>query len=154
MLEAFQMLCPGCVSHGLPQASRVHQTFDRTRVAVIGLHTVFEHHQVMTKDALGVFIHEYRIPFPIGADTPGFGNDIPRTMKSYGMQGTPTLVLIDQLGRIRQQHFGSVPDLQLGAEISALLCESESAKAANNQQVDTASDVAAQCSTQGCPMER
>lgn len=27
VVEAFQMLCPGCVSHGLPQALRVHQTF-------------------------------------------------------------------------------------------------------------------------------
>ena len=24
-LHAFQMLCPGCVSHGLPQAGRLHQ---------------------------------------------------------------------------------------------------------------------------------
>ena len=28
VLEAFQMLCPGCVSHGLPQAVRVRDTFD------------------------------------------------------------------------------------------------------------------------------
>ncbi|MDE2906046.1 MAG: TlpA family protein disulfide reductase, partial [Acidobacteriota bacterium] len=29
LIEAFQMLCPGCVSHGLPQAMRVHRVFDR-----------------------------------------------------------------------------------------------------------------------------
>ena len=29
VVEAFQMLCPGCVSHGLPQAMRVHRVFDR-----------------------------------------------------------------------------------------------------------------------------
>ncbi|WP_296653069.1 hypothetical protein [Thiobacillus sp. 63-78] len=44
VLEAFQMLCPGCVLHGLPQATRVHQTFQPSQVAVVGLHTVFEHH--------------------------------------------------------------------------------------------------------------
>ena len=27
VLEAFQMLCPGCVSHGLPQAKRIQQAF-------------------------------------------------------------------------------------------------------------------------------
>ncbi len=27
MVEAFQMLCPGCVSHGLPLAQRVYDTF-------------------------------------------------------------------------------------------------------------------------------
>ena len=25
LIEAFRMLCPGCVSHGLPQAMRVHR---------------------------------------------------------------------------------------------------------------------------------
>ncbi len=25
-LEAFQMLCPGCVSHGLPQAQQIHNS--------------------------------------------------------------------------------------------------------------------------------
>lgn len=28
LVEAFQMLCPGCVSHALPQAKRVAETFD------------------------------------------------------------------------------------------------------------------------------
>ena len=27
VIEAFQMLCPGCVSHGLPQAKRIQQAF-------------------------------------------------------------------------------------------------------------------------------
>jgi hypothetical protein len=53
VLEAFQMLCPGCVSHGLPQAMRVRATFPSGRVAVVGLHTVFEHHEAMTAVASG-----------------------------------------------------------------------------------------------------
>lgn len=40
--NAFQMLCPGCVSHGTPKASRVAEIFDADKVAVIGLHTVTE----------------------------------------------------------------------------------------------------------------
>lgn len=43
-IEAFQMLCPGCVMHGLPETSRITATFDPAQVAVIGLHSVFEHH--------------------------------------------------------------------------------------------------------------
>ncbi len=27
VLHAFQMLCPGCVSHGLPQAAAIHELF-------------------------------------------------------------------------------------------------------------------------------
>lgn len=29
VLEAFQMLCPGCVQHGLPQVQRIHDVFSR-----------------------------------------------------------------------------------------------------------------------------
>jgi hypothetical protein len=150
VIEAFQMLCPGCVSHGLPLATRVSQMFDSSRVAVIGLHTVFEHHQVMTKEALEVFIHEYRIPFPIGIDTPDPENAIPLTMGRYAMQGTPSLILIDHKGRIRQHHYGSVSDLQLGVEIAELLFEANSEKAEVNPQSEQAVDSSDNCSTGKC----
>lgn len=123
VLEAFQMLCPGCVSHGLPQAVRVHAAFPHDQVAVVGLHTVFEHRDVMTPAALQAFLHEYRIPFPVGVDQPAPRGPIPVTMRAYAMQGTPTLTLIDRQGRVRQQHFGQVSDLVLGAQIGALLGE-------------------------------
>jgi hypothetical protein len=123
VIEAFQMLCPGCVAHGLPQATRVFETFGRDDVAVLGLHCVFEHHEAQTPIALQAFLGEYRIRFPVGIDAPGGGHDLPRTMARFGMQGTPTLVLVDALGRRRAQHFGTVPDLQLGAEIMALIAE-------------------------------
>jgi len=59
VLHAFQMLCPGCVAHGLPQAQRIAEEF--AGVHVIGLHTVFEHHQAMTATSLAAFLHEYLI---------------------------------------------------------------------------------------------
>ncbi|MEQ8206410.1 MAG: TlpA family protein disulfide reductase, partial [Woeseia sp.] len=37
VIEAFQMLCPGCVSHGLPQARRIAETFRDEDVVVLGL---------------------------------------------------------------------------------------------------------------------
>jgi len=121
-VEVFQMLCPGCVSHGLPQAQRIAASFDPMQVAVIGLHAVFEHHAAMTPVALRAFLHEYRIRFPVAVDTPGPGT-LPRTMQAWGLQGTPTLVLFDRQGQMRARHFGQIPDLALGAQIMALILE-------------------------------
>lgn len=119
LLHAFQMLCPGCVSHGLPQAQRVAKLFPDVRV--IGLHTVFEHHEAMGLASLRGFLHEYRIRFPVAVDRPGpDGDPLPRTMRAYAMQGTPTTVLIDAQGRLHRQVFGVHDDLLLGAELGFL----------------------------------
>lgn len=124
VIEAFQMLCPGCVSHGLPQAMRIAQTFSDKDVAVLGLHTVFEHHEAQgTRQALEAFVHEYRITFPIGIDAQSLNDRLPQTMSTYGLRGTPSLILIDRLGRYREQFFGNVADLLLGAKIMALVQE-------------------------------
>lgn len=125
VMEAFQMLCPGCVQSGLPQVARVRAEFPAADVAVLGLHTVFEHHEAQgSRAALAAFLHEYRYAFPVGMDRPSpAGDGIPRTMSLYGMQGTPTLILIDRLGRLRRQAFGHVSDLRLGAEIMTLIAE-------------------------------
>ena len=120
-IEAFQMLCPGCVSHGLPQAGRVADTFSRDDVVVLGLHSVFEHHAVQGgPDALAAFLHEYRIRFPVGIDAPAPGGGVPKTMAAYRLRGTPTSILIARHGRLRSRHFGRVGDMALGAEIMAL----------------------------------
>ncbi len=123
VLHTFQMLCPGCVSHGIPQAIRIHQLFPKEDVAVIGLHTVFEHHEVMGAEALKVFMHEYRVPFPVGIDKAGVSGPVPLTMAACGLRGTPSLVLFDSQGRVRLSHFGQVDDLQLGAAIGQLIAE-------------------------------
>ncbi|AOB27138.1 redoxin domain-containing protein [Bordetella bronchiseptica] len=123
VLHAFQMLCPGCLAHGLPQAERLHRLFRDDGVAVIGLHTVFEHHAVMGPEALRVFNHEYRWSFPIGIDRPDPDGDMPLTMRAYRLGGTPSLVLLDRRGRIRLHHLGRLDDLALGAAIGRLLAE-------------------------------
>lgn len=120
-LYAFQMLCPGCVSHALPQAKRLRETFPGSELAIIGLHTVFEHHEANSPATLEAFLHEYRINFPIGIDALSAGGGIPQTMQAYAMHGTPTLILIDAKGRLHRQFFGHVPDLRLGSEIANLL---------------------------------
>ena len=121
---AFQMLCPGCVSHAIPQLEAVHELFTPLGAVVVGLHTVFEHHEAMTSTALRAFLHEYRVRCPVGVDAPAKdGGPVPQTMAAYRMQGTPTLLLIDRAGDLRRQIFGHMPHLQLGAEIMRLLCE-------------------------------
>ena len=122
-VEVFQMLCPGCVSHGLPQAMRLASTFPPDKLAVVGLHSVFEHHAAMTPVALRAFLHEYRIRFPVAVDQPGGEGPLPRTMAEWQLEGTPTLVLFDRSGQMRARHFGQVSDLALGAQIMGLLLE-------------------------------
>lgn len=120
-IHTFQMLCPGCVSHGLPQAIKLRETFAQDQLVVIGLHTVFEHHAVMGPEALEVFISEYRLQFPIGIDEPDPNGQIPKTMAAWGLQGTPSLVLLDRSGDIQLTHFGHIDDMALGAVVGQLL---------------------------------
>jgi hypothetical protein len=113
---AFQMLCPGCVSQGLPQAQRARATFQENDLAVVGLHTVFEHHEAQgSAVALQAFLHEYRVRFPVGIDMQDA--DGPITMRAYGMRGTPTTLLYDRTGQLRMHEFGHVDDMRLGAAI-------------------------------------
>ncbi|NRF70722.1 redoxin domain-containing protein [Aquincola sp. S2] len=120
-VHTFQMLCPACVAHGLPQAMRLREAFSADQLAVIGLHTVFEHHPVMGPDALQAFIHEYQLRFPIGVDEADPHGTVPRTMAAWGLRGTPSLVLLDRYGQARLSHFGRIDDLTLGAVVGQLL---------------------------------
>lgn len=121
LVETFQMLCPGCIRYGLPQAQRVHRQFPQ--IAVIGLHTVFEHHAVTGPDALKVFLAEFDIRFPVGIDRHEDGHAMPVTMRQYGLQGTPSTLLIDRAGRLHFSHLGAVDDLVLGVLLGELLAD-------------------------------
>lgn len=123
LIHAFQMLCPGCVAHGLPLAAKVHETFAHDDVAVIGLHCVFEHHDAMQPHALAAFIHEYRLRFAIGVDRPSAEGPIPHTMARWELQGTPSTLVLDRDGRVRLHHFGALDELRLGALIGRLLAQ-------------------------------
>jgi hypothetical protein len=126
IIEAFQMLCPGCVSHGLPQAQRVHNMFSRDDVVVIGLHSVFEHHQAQGQtEVLRAFLHEYRFTFPIAIDMPSTTGPVPETMSRFNLRGTPSLLMFDRVGHLRLNHFGALDDLTLGVTIATLLHESQ-----------------------------
>lgn len=143
VLHAFQMLCPGCVSHGLPQAQRLHQLFPAKQLAVVGLHTVFEHHAVMgSAAALRAFVHEYRLSFPIGIDQPDWQHGVPLTMQALQLRGTPSLVVLDQQGLVRLHHFGAVDDLQLGALLGRLIGAPQPPRAGDALAADHCDDQA------------
>lgn len=119
-LVAFQVLCPNSVAFAIPQARRIHETFEPGDVSVIGLHATFEHHEAYSSAMLKSFIQEYRLKFPIALDGANAAGPIPQTMDRYNMRGTPSLVLIDRQGLIRKHAFGAADDLRIGAEIGAL----------------------------------
>ena len=121
VVTVFQMLCPGCAGSSLPQARNMHSLFSTEDLVVIGLHSVFEHHQVMTLDALKVFAKEYRLQFPIAVDRPVSGSSVPSTMRQWALQGTPTLMVFGRDGELALQHFGHLDDLRLGAMLGELI---------------------------------
>lgn len=121
-MHAFQMLCPGCVLHGIPQSQRLHSIFSDEHVSVIGLHTVFEHHEAMKEVSLRAFLHEFRVRFPVGIDAPS-GQSLPKTMAKFQVQGTPSWLLFDRKGDLKVHAFGQLEDIALGAEITRLALE-------------------------------
>lgn len=121
LVEAFQMLCAGCVNYGIPQAQRVQRMFPN--VAVIGLHTVFEHHEVTGPAALAVFLREFGVHFPVGIDRHDAPGSIPVTMRTYGLEGTPSTLLIDKAGSLVFSHLGKIDDLALGVMIGQLIAQ-------------------------------
>ena len=124
VIHTFQMLCPGCVIHALPQTQKIFQFFNGDNVSVFAIHTVFEHHSAMQLDSLQAFLYEFKYTFPVGIDTPDpEGDPIPLTMSAYACRGTPSLILIDKKGNIRSHYFGVVEDMQIGAEIMGLVME-------------------------------
>lgn len=152
VLHAFQMLCPGCVSHGLPQAAAINELYRSDEVQVIGLHTVFEHHSEMSFDALKAFVHEYRLQFPIAVDQPSEIGPIPVTMRKLNLQGTPSLVLIDKTGAIRFTHFGRVSDMQVGNMIGQLLMEDGASQDSTGKPSGAEPQAEGQCDDEGCSL--
>lgn len=123
LLYAFQMLCPGCVTHAAPQVKKVYEFFSRDLLTVIGLHSVFEHHEAMGIESLKAYLYEFQYTFPVAVDNQTEGNPLPDTMTMLGLRGTPSILLVDKKGFLRSHLFGRVEDLQLGVELGVLLGE-------------------------------
>lgn len=123
VVQAFQMTCPGCVLHALPQAARIQAAFEPTDVAVIGLHALFEHDEPTRTRALGSFLYEYGVDIPVGVDVASLDGRTPTVTDAYGFAGTPSMVLIDREGLLRAHVLGRPSDMLVGASIATLLAE-------------------------------
>ncbi len=138
LIHTFQMLCPGCVMHAIPQIHKVQQVFKNTDLVILGVHTVFEHHQAMEPVSLKAFLHEYKITYPVGVDKPAVSGAIPETMRKLRLQGTPSTLLINRSGKLVTSFFGQVEDIALGALVQSLIDQrSGSIENRNDQESHT-----------------
>lgn len=172
LLEVFQVNCPGCFMHAIPEAINIYNKYKDEGVRVIGLATAFEDFDKNNLDNLkmlaetGEVVGEtkgalsmsgqlqegnklaYKIPFPLGMDnltkTTGeisqdkimefiypqipefdsqpedYRNQIMQRVKEYmkskeysaetfekfALQGTPSMILVDRKGILRDVSFG------------------------------------------------
>jgi peroxiredoxin len=178
LVEVFQVNCPGCFMHALPEAIEIYNKYKEDGVRVIGIATAFEDFdknnldnlkmlaetgQVVgeTKKALEMYGQlqpgdklPYKIPFPIGMDKltksngeasqqkilefiyqqiPDFDskpeiykNQIIQRVKDYmkskeysaetfekfSLQGTPSMILVDRKGILRDVSFGGTGNVE------------------------------------------
>lgn len=171
LVEVFQVNCPGCFLHGIPEAIDIYRLYGDQGVRVLGLATAFEDYDKNTLENLqalaerGHVVGEtrralaqygrlqndslpYRIPFPLGMDTltpskdaitdqkvidfiksqlPNFDSEpsyrkrdlmgrvrnymlskkyAAHTFETYALQGTPSTILVDRKGILRDVSFG------------------------------------------------
>ncbi len=171
LLEVFQVNCPGCFVHAIPEAINIYNKYKDDGVRVLGLATAFEDFDKNTLDNLKMLVETgevvgdtkealtmygqlkegklpYKIPFPLGMDNltktdgevsqekimqfiypqiPEFDSQpeeykqqiIQRvkdymkskeysaeTFEKFSLQGTPSTILIDRKGVIRDISFG------------------------------------------------
>ena len=187
LVEVFQVNCPGCFMHALPEAIEIYNKYKEDGVRVIGIATAFEDFDKNTLDNLkmlaetGEIVGEtksafqmsgqlqegdklpYKIPFPLAMDnlvkTSGeisqekimefiypqipefdsqpeeYKNQIIQRVKDYmkskefsaetfekfALRGTPSTILVDRKGVLRDVSFGQVG--QAEAMIQKLLSE-------------------------------
>lgn len=172
LVEVFQVNCPGCFMHAIPEAIEIYNKYKDEGVRVLGIATAFEDFDKNTLDNLkmlaetGEVVGEtkgalsmsgqlqegnklpYKIPFPLGMDnltkTTGdisqekimefiypqipefdsqpedYRNQIIQRVKNYmkskeysaetfekfALQGTPSTILVDRKGILRDVSFG------------------------------------------------
>lgn len=177
LVEVFQVNCPGCFVHALPQVLHLHQTYHDQGLTVIGLATAFEDFDkntlenlerlVTTGELIGEplkqlgkagLLHDnrldYSLPFAIGMDVllkndaevddaaintfiyrqlpdyAGWPDERRRplyekaraylesrthcaqTFENYKLQGTPSAILVDREGILRDVSFGYLDHLE------------------------------------------
>jgi len=170
LVEVFQVNCPGCFLHGMPEAINIYNKFKDDGVRVLGVATAFEDFDKNTLDNLKLLLQtgevigetkqaliqygklddsklQYKIPFPVGMDSLKKTEDITQerimefiynqlpnfdsqpddykkqiiqrtkdhmnskeyeaeTFEMYSLQGTPSSIIVDRKGILRDISFG------------------------------------------------
>lgn len=178
LVEVFQVNCPGCFMHAIPEAIEIYNKYRDDGVRVLGVATAFEDFDKNTlenlkmlaetgevigetKNALSMYGQlrngnklPYKIPFPLGMDNltktsgevsqekimqfiypqiPEFDSQpeeykkqiIQRvrdymkskeysaeTFEKFALQGTPSMILVDRKGILRDVSFGQTGSLE------------------------------------------
>ena len=177
LVEVFQVNCPGCFVHALPEALRLYQIYQDKGLAVIGLATAFEDFDRNNLASLELLVAageltgeplrqlgkaglldgsrlDYSLPFPVGMDVliennmtvddatvhayitrqlPDFASwsearkqpvytkarnylesrtHCAQTFESFNLQGTPSSILVDREGILRDVSFGYMNHLE------------------------------------------
>ena len=186
LVEVFQVNCPGCFMHAIPEAINIYNKYKDEGVRVLGIATAFEDFDKNTLENLKMLVETgevigetkealsmqgqlkdgklpFKIPFPLGMDNltktsgeisqekilqfiypqiPEFDSQpeeykkqiierVKRYMKSkeysaetfekFALQGTPSTILVDRKGILRDISFGQVGHID--AMIQKLLNE-------------------------------
>ena len=186
LVEVFQVNCPGCFMHSIPEIINIYNKYKSDGLSVMGLATAFEDYDKNTLENLEMLLTtgevvgdtkqtltqygqlndgklQFKIPYPVAMDslvkeggepsmekmTAFINQQIPNfesqpdeyknqiyarvkeyykskeftaeTFEMYSLQGTPSTILVDRKGILRDVSFGSTANLE--AMVQKLLNE-------------------------------
>ena len=177
LVEVFQVNCPGCFMHSIPEIISIYQKFKGDGLSVMGIATAFEDYDKNTLENLEMLLTTgevvgdtkqalsqygqlndgklpYKIPYPVAMDSlvkegveptkekmiAFIKNQLPdfdsqpdeykeqifervkayfkskeysaETFEMYSLQGTPSTILVDRKGILRDVSFGQTTNLE------------------------------------------
>ena len=177
LVEVFQVNCPGCFMHSIPEIINIYNKYKGDGLSVMGMATAFEDYDKNTLENLEMLLTtgevvgdtkqaltqygqlddgklQFKIPYPVAMDslvkeggepsmekmTAFINQQIPNfesqpddyknqiyarvkeyykskeftaeTFEMYSLQGTPSTILVDRKGVLRDVSFGSTANLE------------------------------------------
>ena len=177
LVEVFQVNCPGCFMHSIPEIINIYNKYKGDGLSVMGMATAFEDYDKNTLDNLEMLLTTgevvgdtkqaltqygqldngklpFKIPYPVAMDSlvkeggepsmekmnafinqqiPNFESQpdeyknqiyarvkeyykskeyTAETFEMYSLQGTPSTILVDRKGILRDVSFGSTANLE------------------------------------------
>ena len=177
LVEVFQVNCPGCFMHSIPEIINIYNKYKGDGLSVMGMATAFEDYDKNTLENLEMLLTtgevvgdtkqaltqygqlddgklQFKIPYPVAMDslvkeggepsmekmTAFINQQIPNfesqpddyknqiyarvkeyykskeftaeTFEMYSLQGTPSTILVDRKGVLRDVSFGSTDNLE------------------------------------------